>query len=219
MLLSAICTLAPSSENCYLAYPSPLPTPSAPFSNSVPSAAPVSSSTQSAGDVILFDALSLSVTNIVQAHKTSLACVQLNSTGTLLATASDKGTVIRVFSVPNGDNVAQFRRGTYSARIFSIAFNPVSSLLAVSSDSETVHIYKLQTEQKEQQAKTPAAQRAEAARRAARQATNSGDEDDDNDSQVGRYSSSSGRGSYDAYIDNKRSQGVKYAVFTFLPYM
>jgi len=144
----------------------------------------------------------------VQAHKTSLACVQLNSTGTLLATASDKGTVIRVFSVPNGDNVAQFRRGTYSARIFSIAFNPVSSLLAVSSDSETVHIYKLQTEQKEQ-AKTPAAQRAEAAKKAARSSTGSGDEDDDNDSQVGRFSSSSGRGSYDAFIDNKRSQSTR----------
>jgi autophagy-related protein 18 len=182
--------------------------PSTPFSTSVPSAAPVTSSTQSAGDVILFDALSLSVTNIVQAHKTSLACVQLNSTGTLLATASDKGTVIRVFSVPNGDQVAQFRRGTYSARIFSIAFNPVSSLLAVSSDSETVHIFKLLSEQKEQP-KTPAAQRAEAARRAARQNTGSGDEDDDNDSQVGRYSSTSGRGTYDAFIDNKRSQGAK----------
>jgi len=110
--------------------------------------------------------------------------------------------------VPNGDNVAQFRRGTYSARIFSIAFNPVSSLLAVSSDSETVHIYKLQTEQKEQ-AKTPAAQRAEAAKKAARSSTGSGDEDDDNDSQVGRFSSSSGRGSYDAFIDNKRSQSTR----------
>lgn len=208
--------MAPSSDNCYLAYPSPLPTPSSPFSNSVPSAAPVTSSTQSAGDVILFDALSLSVTNIVQAHKTSLACVQLNSTGTLLATASDKGTVIRVFSVPNGDNVAQFRRGTYSARIFSIAFNPVSSLLAVSSDSETVHIYKLSGGQKDNSngKKSPAAQRAEAARRAARQSSNNSmdDDEDDNDSQVGaagRYSASSGRGSYDAFIDKKRSEGAK----------
>jgi len=93
--------------------------------------------------VLLFDALSLSVTNIIQAHKTTLACLAFNPSGTLLATASDKGTVVRVFGVPNGDKVAEFRRGAYPARIFSLAFNAVSSLLCVSSDSDTVHIFKL----------------------------------------------------------------------------
>jgi autophagy-related protein 18 len=61
----------------------------------------------------------------------------------MLATASDKGTVVRVFSVPDAKKLWQFRRGSSSARIWSINFNLASSLLAVSSDSSTIHIYKL----------------------------------------------------------------------------
>lgn len=134
---TAICALAPSSDNSYLAYPSPLSSPATPFST-----APSNQTAQS-GDVLLFDAASLSVTNIVQAHKSPVAFVALNSTGTMLATASDKGTVIRVFGVPNGDRLHEFRRGSYPAKIYSISFNAASTLLCVSSDTETVHIFKL----------------------------------------------------------------------------
>uniref|UniRef100_A0A1D1Y915 Autophagy-related protein 18 n=1 Tax=Anthurium amnicola TaxID=1678845 RepID=A0A1D1Y915_9ARAE len=134
---SAICALSPSNDNCYIAYPSPTPSPSSPFSNhSTQQTAP-------SGDVYIFDALSLQPVNIVQAHKSPVAYVAINSEGTLLATASDKGTVIRVFSIPNAQKLYQFRRGSYPARIHSISFNLVSSLLCVSSDTETVHIFKL----------------------------------------------------------------------------
>jgi len=210
----AICSLAPSSDNSYLAYPSPLPSPSSPFSSNVPSAAPLPNSQQSAGDVIIFDALTPSVTNIIQAHKSPLACLQLNSTGTLLATSSDKGTVIRVFSIPNGDKIHQFRRGTYTARIFSINFNPMSTLLAVSSDTETVHIYKLALDAN---GKSKSLSKADSARRAAQNSVASGSpgspgyDDDDEASQtgsIGRYSGGAGRGGYDAYIDSKRNQGM-----------
>jgi autophagy-related protein 18 len=61
----------------------------------------------------------------------------------MLATASDKGTVIRIFSIPHGQKVYQFRRGSYPARIHSISFNAMSTLLCVSSDTDTVHIFKL----------------------------------------------------------------------------
>ncbi|CAG8682792.1 4618_t:CDS:2 [Dentiscutata erythropus] len=134
---NAICALSPSNENCYIAYPSPIPSPSSPFSNhSTQHTAP-------SGDVLIFDALSLQVVNVVQAHKSPVAYVAINSEGTLLATASDKGTVIRVFSIPNAQKLHQFRRGSYPARIHSISFNLVSSLLCVSSDTETVHVFKL----------------------------------------------------------------------------
>ncbi|BGP16737.1 hypothetical protein JCM10213_009154 [Rhodosporidiobolus nylandii] len=139
----AICALSPSSENSYLAYPSPLPSPATPFASTPPASSSSAPVANPSGDVLLFDAVSLSVVNIIQAHKSPVAHVALNSTGTLLATASDKGTVIRVFSVPNGDKLHEFRRGSYPAKIYSIAFNAVSSLLCVASDTETVHIYKL----------------------------------------------------------------------------
>jgi autophagy-related protein 18 len=93
--------------------------------------------------VLLFDALKLEAVNVVEAHKSPLSSVGLNSDGTLLATASDKGTIIRVFSVPGAQKLYQFRRGTYPSRIFSMSFNLVSSLLCVSSATETVHIFRL----------------------------------------------------------------------------
>lgn len=42
------------------------------------------------GDVELFDALGPQTTNIVQAHKSAVSCISMNSEGTLLATASEK---------------------------------------------------------------------------------------------------------------------------------
>ena len=92
---------------------------------------------------MIFDLLTLSVTNIIQAHKTPISALSLNQNGTLLATSSDKGTVIRVFSVPSAKKLWQFRRGSYPARIYSLSFNSMSTLLCCSSDTETVHIFKL----------------------------------------------------------------------------
>ena len=40
--------------------------------------------------MLIFDALTLQVVNIVQAHKTSVSNISINSEGTMLATASDK---------------------------------------------------------------------------------------------------------------------------------
>lgn len=67
----------------------------------------------------------------------------INNTGTLLATASDKGTIIRVFSIPKADKLYQFRRGSIPSRIYSMSFNVTSSLLCVSSSTDTIHIFKL----------------------------------------------------------------------------
>jgi len=64
----------------------------------------------------------------------------------LLATASDKGTIIRLFGIPNAKKLGQFRRGSKEARICSLSFNAVSSLLCCSSETETVHIFKIDGE-------------------------------------------------------------------------
>ncbi|KAH8158150.1 hypothetical protein CIB48_g10097 [Xylaria polymorpha] len=96
------------------------------------------------GDVLIFDTLTLKVINVVEAHRTPLSCIALNNDGTLLATASETGTIIRVFSIPTGQKLYQFRRGTYPSTIYSMSFNMASSLLCVSSTSDTVHIFRLQ---------------------------------------------------------------------------
>ncbi|VDC05881.1 unnamed protein product [Peniophora sp. CBMAI 1063] len=137
----AIVSLSPSADNSYLAYPSPLPTPSTLTPS--PTAPPPGAPPAPTGDVVLFSTKSLTVTQLIRAHKAPLSALVLNSTGTLLATSSEKGTVIRVWSVPGAEKLYQFRRGTREARIYSMNFNAVSTLLAVSSAHDTVHIFKL----------------------------------------------------------------------------
>lgn len=138
---SAICALSPSNDNSYLAYPAPIPSASSPLSSEQPPASSSQSST--IGSIMIFDTISLTAINMIQAHKSAIAAMAINSQGTMLATASDKGTVIRVFSVPDAKKLGEYRRGSKSARVFSMNFNAVGSLLAVSSDTETVHVYNL----------------------------------------------------------------------------
>jgi autophagy-related protein 18 len=143
-LSQAICALSPSADASYLAYPSPVPSPTSPLATQETSTQPSPSSVPAqSGDVLLFSTRSLTVANVIQAHKAPISFLCINSTGTLLATASDKGTVIRVWSIPGADKLYQFRRGTREARIYSMNFNVMSTLLAVSSAHDTVHIFKL----------------------------------------------------------------------------
>jgi autophagy-related protein 18 len=131
--------LSPSSDNSYLAYPSIVPSSTTANLTQPPQTTP----TQQSGDIFLFSTRSLTVANVIQAHKAPISFLSINSTGTILASASDKGTVIRVWSIPGAEKLYQFRRGTREARIYSMNFNLVSTLLAVSSAHDTVHIFKL----------------------------------------------------------------------------
>jgi len=115
-----ICAFSPSEENCYLAFPS----------------------SNDRGQIILFDGLTLQTVNIINAHKSPLSKLTFNQSGTMIASASNKGTVIRVFSVQEPTRFYQFRRGTYPAAVHSISFSVDSSFLCVSSDTGTVHIFK-----------------------------------------------------------------------------
>ena len=57
--------------------------------------------------------------------------------GNLLASASEKGTVIRVFSMPSGERLHELQRGLLrAANINSLAFCVKSKLLACVSDKE-----------------------------------------------------------------------------------
>ncbi|CAM1509230.1 Fc.00g029690.m01.CDS01 [Cosmosporella sp. VM-42] len=140
---SAICALSPSSENCFIAYP--LPKPREDPESRRPAHAPPQSTyiAPTSGEVLVFDTLTLKAVNVIEAHRSPLCSICLNNEGTLLATASETGTIIRVFSVPRGQKLYQFRRGTYPSTIYSMSFNLSSTLLCVSSTSDTVHIFRL----------------------------------------------------------------------------
>ncbi|KAK0173621.1 hypothetical protein PV328_006790 [Microctonus aethiopoides] len=121
--VAGLCILSINSENCYLAYPG---------SNTI-------------GEVQIFDAINLQAKTMIPAHDSPLAALAFSPSGTKVATASEKGTVIRVFQVHDGAKLFEFRRGVKRCvSISSLAFSIDSMFLCCSSNTETVHIFKLE---------------------------------------------------------------------------
>ncbi|KAE8009542.1 hypothetical protein FH972_005974 [Carpinus fangiana] len=82
-------------------------------------------------------------TKFIMAHDSRIACFALTPDGQLLATASSKGTLVRIFNTVDGTLVQEVRRGADRAEIYSLAFSSTTQWLAVSSDKGTVHIFNL----------------------------------------------------------------------------
>lgn len=85
----------------------------------------------------------LNMTKLINAHDSKIACLTLTMDGLLLATASVRGTLIRIFNAMDGTRLQEVRRGVDRADIYSIALSPNVQWLAVSSDKGTVHIFNL----------------------------------------------------------------------------
>lgn len=118
-----LCTLSVDADNCYLAYPG---------SNTM-------------GEVQIFDAGNLHAKTMIAAHDSPLAALSFSQSGARIATASEKGTVIRVFNVADGTRLHEFRRGVKRCvSICSLAFSHDATFLCCSSNTETVHVFKLE---------------------------------------------------------------------------
>ncbi|KAB8199782.1 hypothetical protein P875_00076097 [Aspergillus parasiticus SU-1] len=81
--------------------------------------------------------------SIIPAHSSPLRAMTLSPDGEVLATASEMGTLVRVFSTSNCTKMAELRRGVDQAVIFSLAISPSNNLLAVTSDKSTLHVFDL----------------------------------------------------------------------------
>uniref|UniRef100_A0A8D0BZE4 WD repeat domain, phosphoinositide interacting 1 n=1 Tax=Salvator merianae TaxID=96440 RepID=A0A8D0BZE4_SALMN len=120
---TGLCALSINHSNSYLAYPG----------------------STTVGEIVLYDGNNLRDVCSISAHDGPLAALTFNSTGSKLASASEKGTVIRVFSIPEGQKVYEFRRGMKRyVNISSLVFSMDSQFLCASSNTETVHIFKLE---------------------------------------------------------------------------
>ncbi|XP_030264443.1 WD repeat domain phosphoinositide-interacting protein 1 isoform X3 [Sparus aurata] len=120
---SGLCALSINHSNSYLAYPG----------------------SATIGEIIVYDANSLSTVTMIPAHDSPLAALTFNSSATKLASASERGTVIRVFSIPEGQRLFEFRRGMKRyVNISSLSFSHEGQFLCASSNTETVHIFKLE---------------------------------------------------------------------------
>ena len=87
--------------------------------------------------------LATSNVSILPAHSTPLQAIELSPDGEILATASEQGTLIRIFSVTNCIRIGELRRGVDHSIIYSLAISPSNDILAVTSDKATLHVFDL----------------------------------------------------------------------------
>ena len=80
---------------------------------------------------------------IKNAHKGNINNLSLNYNGTKLASASDRGTLIRIFNTQTKSQINEFRRGSTEANIYSLNFSFDDSFLGLTSDHDSCHIFLL----------------------------------------------------------------------------
>uniref|UniRef100_A0A674AVP7 WD repeat domain, phosphoinositide interacting 1 n=1 Tax=Salmo trutta TaxID=8032 RepID=A0A674AVP7_SALTR len=117
---SGLCALSINHSNSYLAYPG----------------------SSTIGEIIVYDANNLGLTLFLSP---SLLHISLPPSLPPSLPLSLQGTVIRVFSIPEGQRLFEFRRGMKRyVSISSLSFSPDAQFLCASSNTETVHIFKLE---------------------------------------------------------------------------
>ena len=71
-----------------------------------------------------------------------IAAMALSNNGELIATASDRGTLIRTCNALTGVVHMEFRRGSDTADIYHICFDTMTTKLAVTaSNKSTIHVF------------------------------------------------------------------------------
>lgn len=79
--------------------------------------------------------------SIIPAHSNPIRALALSQDGQILATASETGTLVRVYATNTCARIAELRRGVDTATIFSLAISPAGLQVAVTSDKSTLHIF------------------------------------------------------------------------------
>ncbi len=80
---------------------------------------------------------------VINAHANIIKCIKLNYKGDKLATASLKGTLIRIFSTETGEKLKELRRGYDNASIRSIDFDYFDNFLTSISKKGSLHVWLL----------------------------------------------------------------------------
>lgn len=113
-----VCSVSPSKEICVLAVPD-----------------------KKAGSVRIIHFDKGNKTTLIDAHQQAISSLALNHEGTILASASQTGTLIRLWDTENGSKLQELRRGTDSVDIYWLLFDPLSKYLTCSSSKGTIHVF------------------------------------------------------------------------------
>ena len=73
----------------------------------------------------------------------------MNYEGTLIASISEKGTLIKIFRINDCCLIQELRRGSEQAEIYSLNFDLKSQYIACSSNKGTIHIFNIINKEKE----------------------------------------------------------------------
>lgn len=76
-------------------------------------------------------------------HNTALHAMKLSQNGEILATASNKGTLVRLFNALTGEQLSEVRRGADQAVITDLSIDPTNMYITAASDKGTIHIFKI----------------------------------------------------------------------------
>ncbi|KAL6453698.1 ATG21 Autophagy-related protein 21 [Candida maltosa Xu316] len=105
----------------------------------------------SEGWVVVYDTINLVPVLIFHAHNSAIGRICTSPKENKIATASVKGTIIRVFDLKKDEedgktkilSVKNLRRGHNLARINSLHFHNDNQILGCGSDSNTIHLFKI----------------------------------------------------------------------------
>jgi WD40 repeat protein len=84
-----------------------------------------------------------SIESIILAHESDVGALAVNGEGTLIATASIRGTIIRIFSAEEGVLLQELRRGSGKAFITSLNFHPSMNMIACTSNRSSIHLFEI----------------------------------------------------------------------------
>jgi WD40 repeat protein len=77
----------------------------------------------------------------IQAHTTNISSIGLHQSGKYIATASERGTLIRIFNRETQLLMNELRRGTEITSIVQLEFHPDLPILLVGSIKGTIHLF------------------------------------------------------------------------------
>ena len=85
--------------------------------------------------------------NEIKAHQSEIVELVMNFDGTLVASASKQGTIIRIYQTKDNALIQELRRGSKSSEIYTLIFDYQSLYIACSSNTGTIHIFNIKNEQ------------------------------------------------------------------------
>lgn len=77
----------------------------------------------------------------IKSYTYSIDYVYISKDSKYIVTCSDNGTIVRIFDIEKGNIVDEFRRGFEKVKITNVIMKDDNSLLLVSSNTGTIHIF------------------------------------------------------------------------------